>query len=676
MSAKKLNPMPKNLMFSLDIGTRSVVGIISKREGKQYIVLDHEVMEHPDRAMFDGQIHDIAKVTEVVKTVIVKLEERNGYKLEQAAIAAAGRALKTERATLEIDIDITKEVDKTMTDNVEMQAIQLAQKTLSENHNLHTSYYCVGYSVINYYLDGHMILNPVGHRGNKISVDIIATFLPHIVVDSLYSVVHKAGLDVMNLTLEPIASINVAIPQNLRLLNLALVDVGAGTSDIAISKDGSVVSYGMVALAGDEITEKIAQTYLLDFNSAEKLKLQLCKSESVTFTDVIGMTHHLNTEDVLAQVDETVKHITGEVAENILQLNKKAPSAVFCIGGGAQIPGFTKHLADALSLPQERVVIKSIETIDMVVFNCTPLQGPEFITPVGIGVTAFEERDQDFIQVTVNETAIRLFNSKPLQVSDALILTGYNARSLISERGESYFITIDGVEREIKGEYGEPAQIFINGAPAHLDSRINHKDIINVLSAEKGKPRKMTLREVVALESTVTLNGQPIKTIEHVSVNGVNRTGEYILIGGDVIVTKGIKTAGDLLKAVELDALSFAIFKGDQKLEPTDAIKAGDQVEYRKFEASILVQEDLLKPQETPSQSMVDKRQALNVLVNGNALQIPVTKAEMVFVDIFSHIEFDLTKPQGILVLKLNQERAKYTDVLKDGDVVEIYWNQ
>lgn len=85
----------------------------------------------------------------------------------------------------------------------------------------------------------------------------------------------------MNL-LEPIASINVAIPQNLRLLNLALGGCRRRhIPDIAISKDGSVVSYGMVALAGDEITEKIAQTYLLDFNSAEKLKLQLCKSESV-----------------------------------------------------------------------------------------------------------------------------------------------------------------------------------------------------------------------------------------------------------------------------------------------------------------------------------------------------------------------------------------------------------
>lgn len=693
---KKLSPMPKNLMFALDIGTRSVVGILSKKMDKNYVVVDYEIMEHPDRAMFDGQIHDIAKVTEVVKAVVEAIEVRNGFRLEQAAIAAAGRALKTERSVYELEIDITKEIDKSVTDNIEMQAIQLAQKKLMELQELQSSYYCVGYSVINYYLDNSMILNPVGHRGQRLSVDIIATFLPHIVVDSLYSVINKAGLEVMNLTLEPIASINVAIPQNLRLLNLALVDVGAGTSDIAISKDGSVISYGMVALAGDEITEKLAQTYLLDFNKAEKLKIGLCKNETNSFTDVLGMSHQLTTVEIMSQLEEVIQNITKEVADNIIQLNKKSPSAVFCIGGGAQIPGFTKSLAGHLNLPLERVVIKSVENLDMISFETEPLIGPEFITPMGIGVTAFEERDQDFIQVNVNETAIRLFNSKPLQVSDALILTGYNARSLISERGESYTISIDGVLREIKGDYGEPARIYINGVQAHLDSRISHKDQITIISAEKGKPRRMTLKEAVKLDSYVMLNGERIKTIEFVSVNGVNRTGDYILIEGDELVTKGIKTLKQLAEVVELDLNNFAIYLGDQKLDLEANIRTGDAYIYKKrenpidkFEDSILTKEDKFNKtsgdigaelnSDSVSEGNLYNEEApkmnLDVIVNGSVIQIPNHKKEVVFVDIFNHIEFDLTKPQGILVLKLNGERAKYTDLLKTGDIIDVFWN-
>ena len=666
MSTKRLNPMPKNLMFALDIGTRSVVGVISRREGKKYTVVDYEIMEHPDRAMFDGQIHDIIKVTEVVKTVVEALENRNGFKLEQAAIAAAGRALRTERATYELEIDITKEVDKSITDSIEMQAIQLAQKKLSEDKQLKSSYYCVGYSVINFYLDGAMILNPIGHRGGSISIDIIATFLPHIVVDSLYSVIHKAGLEVMNLTLEPIAAMNVAIPKNLRLLNLALVDVGAGTSDIAISKDGSVVSYGMVALAGDELTEKIAQTYLLDFNGAEKLKIGLGLRDTHQFKDVLGLVHQISTEEVCQSVDALIQQITKEIAENIIQLNKKSPSAVFCIGGGAQIPGFTKHLAAALSLPVERVVIKSAEMLDMVDYVCAPLSGPEFVTPIGIGITAFEERDQDFIQVNVNETAIRLFNSKPLMVSDALILTGFSARSLISERGESFNVTVNGEVTEIKGDYGEPAHIYINSIPAHLDSKINHKDQITVIPAEKGKARKLHLKDLVRMNATAKLNNQEIRLVEFVSVNGVNRTGDYIVIADDVVETKGIRTAMDLAKAVELDMMDYAIYDDKGKLDWQAPIKMGGQYRYEKTVSPLISDVDIFQE---PTKG------SLNLLVNGSEVTLPITKNEMVFVDVFDHIAFDISKPQGILILKLNGERARYTDALCDGDVIDIYWN-
>ena len=102
-----------------------------------------------------------------------------------------------------------------------------------------------------------------GIRLEKIFVELIATFLPEEVVDGLYEAVEYAGLNVASLTLEPIASMNIAIPEQYRLLNICLVDVGAGTSDICITKDGSIVAYGMIPLAGDEITEKIARIILL-----------------------------------------------------------------------------------------------------------------------------------------------------------------------------------------------------------------------------------------------------------------------------------------------------------------------------------------------------------------------------------------------------------------------------
>ena len=76
----------------------------------------------------------------------------------------------------------------------------------------------------------------------------------------------KIDLDVASITLEPIAAINAAIPENLRLLNLVMVDIGAGTSDIAVCTGGSVIGYTMATVAGDEITEMLMKDYLVDFH--------------------------------------------------------------------------------------------------------------------------------------------------------------------------------------------------------------------------------------------------------------------------------------------------------------------------------------------------------------------------------------------------------------------------
>ena len=716
MEELKLSPTPKDLLFALDIGTRNVVGTIARKIENTYEVIDYEVVPHPDRAMFDGQIHDIEKVTQIVKRLVKKLEERNGFKLEKAAIAAAGRALKTEKASAERDIDFTKEIDKALTDSLEMEAIQLAQKTLTKLAHKHANYYCVGYSVTKYHLDSSLIMNPAGHKGSNIQVEVIATFLPHIVVDSLYAVIQKAGLEVLNLTLEPIAAMNVTIPQKLRLLNLALVDVGAGTSDIAISRDGTVESYGMVAVAGDKITEMLAEHYLLDFNTAETLKIALTKDEEHHFVDILGMEHTVSTESVVQIITPAINEIAMRIVDQIMMLNKKAPSAVFCIGGGSQMPLFMACISEALSLPKERVALKTVEQLENVRFLGEPLMGPEFITPIGIGLTAFTEREHDFIQVSVNDNILRLFNAKALRISDALIIAGITARSLLAERGPSIEITLDGNKKTIRGEFGEPAKIFINGMIASLDSHISHKDQITIDPATKGKTSERTLGELVRYDASIDFRGQMIPIVETVNVNGVNRTGEYLLKEGDVVTTKGIHTVGELCKTFELDPRAVVFTKNGERISLKSPLNNGETIDYEVMPSGIqedegygdILQdvtdedsmealygdsdehrayEDPFEKKEMPltntnicgegscEDSLVSNGM-MTFTVNGDTITVEKHFKQMVFVDIFNHIDFDISEAKGILMLKLNGERARYTDVLKHGDVIDIGWTK
>lgn len=674
--------MPKDQLLALDIGTRSVVGVILKPDGDSFAVVDHEYLEHKERAMLDGQIHDIERVTRVVEEVVGKLQERNGH-IEQAAMAAAGRTLITRKASAEIELDVTKEIDKAVTDQLQMIAIQFAQKEIGQESS---EYYTVGHSVLNYYLDGSLILNPMGHRGNKLSIEIIATFLPHLVVDSLYTVLHRAGLDVLNLTLEPIAAMNVAIPKKLRMLNLALVDVGAGTSDIAISRDGTILSYGMVASAGDKMTEVLADKYLLDFQAAEKLKIAATEHPEgdCTYTDVLGLSYRVSSQEILGQMDAAVEELTTKIVQHILELNGKAPSAVFCIGGGAHLPSIRSKISEKLGLPEERVAVKGVEQLEQLHFSGNPLKGPEFITPMGIGVTAFEERDHDFLQVSVNDTIIRLFNTRSVRVSDALLLMGFNARSLLTERGESYFVTVDGVETEIKGDFGEPAKILVNGQVASLDRQIAHQDKIVVYPAKRGEKKTMKLGQLVKLDEVVYLEDVPFRLVDYVSVNGINRTGDYIVKSGDVVERKGIKTIRDLLQKAEI-ANGLISSDGLELEDATPLVKntkywLSDGTTSRPFGVG-----DDAANLEDPNVDEKSVTGEISISVNGTQIAIPTGTT---FAGVFDIVGFDLNSTAlsegskdndgGARTIELlrNGDRASVLDVIQAGDALEIKWRR
>ncbi len=661
---------PQEMLLSLDIGTRSVVGIVGKMEDEKFVIIDFEIMEHPSRAMYDGQIHDINKVVAVAKVVKEKLEKRLKTTLNYVAIAAAGRALKTHRLQISREIDYSKEIDNTLIKSLEMEGVQKAQESLErESGRVESKYYCVSHSVVNYYLNDGIITSLKGHRGNKIGADILATFLPQVVVDSLYAVMSKLELEVFNLTLEPIAAINAAIPPKLRLLNLALIDIGAGTSDIAITRDGTVMAYAMASVAGDEITEAIAKEFLLDFDAAEKLKVQLNKKENHTFNDIVGMSYTMSTDEIIEKIKPAITMLATEIAENIVENNGKSPSVVFCIGGGSQVPGFTQILAEKLGIIKERVVVKGTELIENIVFSSEKLEGPEYITPIGIGIVSLEKYQEDFIQVYVKDSLVKLFNTKKLLVSDALIKLGFNARRLIARRGSSINYKVNGQEKLIKGGTGESAIIMLNNNIASLDSKINNNDLIFIKEAIHGEDAEITVRDITNGLSTVSFNEVDIGLLNNLMVNGCEVALDYKLKNGDELTYNEIYTLKELADKFNINKDIHNIYVNDNPVEEDYKLKSMDKVR--------TVQKDVEEEKILKDSKKVDKVvETIDVLVNEENISIELKDTPPIFVDIFQYIDFDITHLKGTLLLILNGERASYTDVLKNGDIIEIKWEK
>ena len=298
-SAPKIKKESSERIFSLDIGTRSVIGIVAETNADgQLEIIATTRQEHKTRAMLDGQIHDVPQVAAIIREVKEALVKETGP-ITSAAVAAAGRALYTMTAEAEVAVNgiITAEQERSL----DFAGVQAAQAKLASSHTVEdpTRYYCVGYSTIKYILDDIPLKSLVGQRGKIAKASVIATFLPRQVIDSMQSALHASDLDMRALTLEPIAAINVLIPPTMRHLNLVLVDIGAGTSDVAITKNGSVIAYGMVPLAGDEITEAISQRFLLDFNVAESIKRKAANGEGASFSDILGASYDLTAEEII-----------------------------------------------------------------------------------------------------------------------------------------------------------------------------------------------------------------------------------------------------------------------------------------------------------------------------------------------------------------------------------------
>jgi len=319
------------LIFALDVGTRKVAGLIGYFQDDILNVVDFDVVEHSTRSMLDGQIHDIKNVAKTIEIVRDRLERRNEIELKEVAVAVAGRFLKTVVVENEIEIP-NKTIDEEIIRQLESGAVAKAPVSDETGTELH----CVGYSVMEYRLDDFWIKNPAGHKGRKLYVRAVVALLPVQVVDAMISALHKAGLKPSFLTLEPMAALQISVPEDIRLLNIALIDVGAGTSDIAISKAGTIVGYDMVPMAGDEITEAIAQHYLLDFLTTEQVKRRIDKQETIEAVDVTGRKISIDRSSILDVVNPVVETISKSIAERIEKLNLGKPSVVFLVGGGAK----------------------------------------------------------------------------------------------------------------------------------------------------------------------------------------------------------------------------------------------------------------------------------------------------------------------------------------------------
>ena len=704
-----------DLVFGLDIGTRNVVGVVGYMNKSRFMVIAMACREHDTRAMMDGQIHDIYKVGDTIRSVKNDLERQLDMKLTDVCIAAAGRVLRTLNVSAEYTFEEETRVTQEHIYSLNLLAVEKAHNEINGSSG-QTRFFCVGNTPVRYRLNGYDINNLEGHKAETIGVDLIATFLPEEVVDGLYEAVSYAGLQVASLTLEPIAAINIAIPESYRLLNIALVDVGAGTSDICITKDGSIVAYGMIPYAGDEITEAVARGCLVDFNTAEQIKVQASqKNGKVTYKDIMGLSQTVPAETIRGIASEAMMKIAEETARKIRDINGGKPTnAVFLVGGGGKMAGYSDMLAEKLELPKERVAVRGEEVLTSVDFDVDNYKKDAlFVTPVGICTNYYSQKN-NFMFVSVNDQRLKMYDNNHLTVVDAIMQVGFPNEKLFPRRGEALEFTVNGNARLARGRMGEAAVVTLNGRPANLNAPIARNDSIYVTESTMGEPGAITIGQLDEFNSTVkfVVNDKTVLCPKFAYVNGELQSQFYDIRQGDDIVMENYYTVAQLFEFLDIDISGFDVYvnnvlaDADTKVYENFTVRTAavdEEPAAEAAEAYAAVEEEAAAAEEeygeanaavetesrtegTEEASPEDSGEAVepaepevvhDIYITINSEPVKLSgKKKYVLVDLFDFYQFDLNSPQkgGNIVLKHNGIAGDYMGPLNDGDTVELYW--
>ncbi len=683
------------LVFGLDIGTRSIVGTVGYINGIKFHVLAQCIREHDTRAMLDGQIHDIARVGQTITYVKEQLESELNCKLTKVCIAAAGRVLRTITTHAEQKFDEDHEVTAEDVYSLSTLGVEVAYDEFVKSNDTDMKFYCVGYTPMRYYLNGYQIGNLEAHKARSIGIDLIATFLPDDVVDGLYKAVEQAGLEVANMTLEPIAAIQLAIPEKFRMLNMALVDVGAGTSDISITREGTITAYGMIPVAGDSLTEVLVQHCLVDFDTAENIKRRADREESVDYVDIMGLPQTITAQEVKDVLSGHVNEMTEQVASCIRELNgDKAVSAVFVVGGGGIIPGYTESLARQLGIPAERVAIRGQEVMQSVVFeNENPRNDSLMVTPIGICLSYYQQSNS-FIFVDFNGKHVKLYDNGKLTVADAAVQCELVNEDLFPKRGMALTFKVNGKTRIIRGTPGEAAVIRVNGETADIYSQVHNGDRIQVTTSTAGEAASMELGRLPEMSEKlrVCVNDMGIDLPRTALVNGKLENEFYSIQENDDITVKNYYTVREIAEFMDVPLggkitvndipanTGTRVYENFTLCWNPDAELTYEELEGpEEEEKTTVVEQDSMPgqnpvPEQHPESEQSDDADHMIVIVN-NAPTVLFGKDSYVFVDVFSFINFDLKSSQGrTIVTKLNGRDAEYMEPLSEGDKIEIYW--
>jgi cell division protein FtsA len=369
----------KALVFEIEDGRGVVKGVGRKRQG-----LAH---------MQSGTVADISAVVDNCAVALQEAEEMAGFRPEQVVIGIAGELVKgfttvVDQQRLKADLPITQAELGKLIEGVQRQAMREAERSVTWETGLQSvDVRLVHAAVVGAWIDGYAVTNPIGFQGRNVRIAIFDAFAPLVHLGALQTVAAKLELELVAVVAEPYAVARVLDSEQVRQGGALFVDVGGGTTDVALVRQGGIEGTRMFALGGRAFTKSIADRLELPFPRAEALKVDYARG--------IADDREAEVRDIVAD-DVAVWAAGVELVMEELAAGDLLPGRIYLCGGGSRLPEIRTALADdgfSRRLPFARppeVTILSPEQIETIRDDTRLLEDQQDVTPMGLAFQAIE----------------------------------------------------------------------------------------------------------------------------------------------------------------------------------------------------------------------------------------------------------------------------------------------
>ena len=409
-------------LLALDIGTEFVKALVFAADLKEEKgeVLGVSKVRQKVGNMQAAAVADIEGVTAVCREAILQALAAAKKETNRAIIGIAGEyvrgaatviAYQREKPEDKIDLPELKNIVQ----KVQWQAFNKIRRQLAEEINIsEIEIKLLNAAIVDVRIDGYQVTSPLGFQGRELSLTVFNVYAPMVHLGAIETIAKSLKLDLISVAAEPYAiarSIDLKNKQNFSKGNAIIVDIGGGTTDVALIRNGAIEGVRSFAIGGQAFTKRLGGILGLSFQQAEEVKLKYSQGE-------VGKI-------VKKKITETFKKDlaiwTGGLSlilEEFAQ-NSSLPSNILLCGGGSFLPGIKKALEDfdwAARLPLEggipEILFINPEDIENIKDLTGTLKSYQDITPMSLASLAIEiEKDKETTMGSIVKRAVRLIQS-------------------------------------------------------------------------------------------------------------------------------------------------------------------------------------------------------------------------------------------------------------------------